>query len=35
MRVTVIDGHGGMLGAQLVRAISARFPDVMIQAGGD
>ena len=34
MRVTVIDGHGGMLGAQLIRTIAAKLPEVRIHAVG-
>lgn len=34
MNITVIDGHGGMLGAQLVKEISARFPSANITAVG-
>ena len=26
MRILIIDGHGGQLGAQLVKAVSAQFP---------
>ena len=34
MNVTIIDGQGGMLGAQLVKEISARFPEIEITAVG-
>ena len=34
MNVTIIDGQGGMLGAQLVREIAARFPEARISAIG-
>ena len=34
MNLTIIDGQGGMLGAQLVREIIARFPEVKISAVG-
>ena len=34
MNLTIIDGQGGMLGAQLVREIIARFPEVKISAIG-
>lgn len=34
MNVTVIDGHGGLLGAQLVKEISALFPNTVITAIG-
>ena len=34
MKVLVIDGQGGQLGAGLIRAISARFPECDITAVG-
>ena len=34
MIITIIDGHGGMLGAQLVKEISARIKDASITAVG-
>ena len=34
MNITIIDGHGGMLGAQLVKEISARIKDASITAVG-
>ena len=34
MRITVIDGHGGMLGAQLVREISQQIDNAEITAVG-
>ena len=34
MNLTIIDGQGGMLGAQLVKEISARFPEIEITAVG-
>ena len=34
MNLTIIDGQGGMLGAQLVREISASFPEIEITAIG-
>lgn len=34
MNITVIDGHGGMLGAQIVREIVSRFESVSITAIG-
>lgn len=34
MRVTVIDGQGGQLGAQLVKEISTKFPNVTLTAIG-
>ena len=34
MNLTIIDGQGGMLGAQLVREIIARFPEVKVSAVG-
>ena len=34
MNVTIIDGQGGMLGAQLVREISAKYPAASITAVG-
>lgn len=34
MNILVIDGHGGMLGAQIVKEISANFPAVKINAVG-
>lgn len=34
MNITVIDGQGGQLGAQLIKAILARFSDVNLTAIG-
>lgn len=34
MKITVIDGHGGMLGAQLVREITLKIEDAEITAVG-
>ena len=34
MRILVIDGQGGNLGRELIRTISARFPDAAIHAVG-
>lgn len=34
MNITIIDGHGGMLGAQLVKEISARIKDASVTAVG-
>jgi len=34
MNITIIDGHGGLLGAQLVREITAEFPEAVITAVG-
>ena len=34
MNILIIDGHGGMLGAQLVKEISARFPFAFVTAVG-
>ena len=34
MNLTIIDGQGGMIGAQLVKEISARFPEIEITAVG-
>ena len=34
MNITIIDGHGGMLGAQLVKEITSNFPEVSITAIG-
>lgn len=34
MNILIIDGHGGMLGAQLVKEISARFPFASVTAVG-
>ena len=34
MKVLIIDGHGGQMGATLVKEISARFPQVAIMAVG-
>ncbi len=34
MNITVIDGHGGMLGAQLVKEISLKYKDADITAIG-
>lgn len=33
-RITVIDGHGGKLGAQLVKAIAEKYPDFPLMAVG-
>ncbi|MBE6678742.1 MAG: DUF3842 family protein [Ruminococcaceae bacterium] len=34
MNITIIDGHGGMLGAQLVKEISAKYNNAVITAIG-
>ena len=34
MNITVIDGHGGLLGAQLIKEISQQFPQTEITAIG-
>ena len=34
MKITIIDGHGGMLGAQLVREITLKIEDAEITAVG-
>jgi len=34
MRVTVIDGHGGKLGGQLVKAIAEQYPDISLMVIG-
>lgn len=34
MEILVVDGQGGRIGQQLVRAILARFPDVAVHAVG-
>ena len=34
MNILVMDGQGGQLGAQLIKAITARFPEVTITAVG-
>ena len=34
MNIVIIDGHGGMLGAQLVKEIKERFKSVTINAVG-
>ena len=34
MRVTVIDGQGGQLGAQIVKEITAQMPDIRVMAIG-
>ena len=34
MRVTIIDGQGGQLGAQLVKGVLERFPQVQLTAIG-
>ena len=34
MRILIIDGQGGQLGAQLIKAVSAHFSDVEITAVG-
>ncbi len=33
-RITVIDGHGGKLGGQLVKAISEKYPDLPLMVVG-
>lgn len=34
MNITVIDGHGGLLGAQIIKEISVQFPEFNITAVG-
>ncbi|MBE6643343.1 MAG: DUF3842 family protein [Ruminococcaceae bacterium] len=34
MNITIIDGHGGQLGAQLVKSIMTEFPEACITAVG-
>ncbi len=34
MNILIIDGHGGMLGAQLVKELAARYPQAKITAVG-
>lgn len=34
MHIAVIDGHGGLLGAQIIKAILSRFPESSITAVG-
>lgn len=34
MNILIIDGQGGQLGAQLIKAITARFADITITAAG-
>ena len=34
MNITIIDGQGGQLGAQLVKEISAQFPNIKLTAIG-
>ena len=34
MNVVIIDGQGGQLGAQLVKEITAKFPDITVTAIG-
>ena len=34
MNITVIDGQGGQLGAQLIKAVLVRFPEVNLTAVG-
>ncbi|MBE7067336.1 MAG: DUF3842 family protein [Ruminococcaceae bacterium] len=34
MNVTIIDGQGGQLGVQLIKEITARFPDINLTAIG-
>lgn len=34
MNITIIDGQGGQIGAQLVKEITAKFPDVNLTAIG-
>lgn len=34
MNITVIDGQGGQLGAQLIKAVLSRFPEVNLTAVG-
>ena len=34
MNIVIIDGQGGQLGAQLVKEITAKFPDITVTAIG-
>ena len=34
MNVTVIDGHGGLIGAQIIKEITARFKNIKLTAIG-
>ena len=34
MNLLIIDGQGGQLGAQLIKAVSSRFSDIEIMAVG-
>ena len=34
MNITIIDGQGGQIGAQLIKEISAQFPDLSLTAIG-
>ena len=34
MNIIIVDGQGGMLGAQLVREITVRYPEISISAVG-
>lgn len=34
MNITIIDGHGGLLGAHLVKEIITKFPDISLMAVG-
>lgn len=34
MNITVIDGHGGLIGAQIIKEIAARFKNVKLTAIG-
>lgn len=34
MNIVIIDGQGGQLGAQLVKEITAKFPDITVKAIG-
>lgn len=34
MNILIIDGQGGQMGAQLIKVITARFPDVKVTAVG-
>ena len=34
MNITIIDGQGGQLGAQLVKEITSQFPDINVIAIG-
>lgn len=34
MRITVIDGQGGLLGAQLVKELTSQFPNIQLTAIG-